>query len=73
MAVPGTFACTNQSEQTVAAADDVVVAKLRAYLRWAEEDGRLAGLWPWHLTNRMHSQVAVHKTVILLTLLVRPC
>jgi hypothetical protein len=56
LAVPGTFACSNQTYQSLDQADVVVTKKLRAYVQWAAEDSRLAGLWPWHLTNRTKSQ-----------------
>eukprot|EP01052_Picozoa_sp_SAG31_P018705 SAG31_NODE_1336_length_8738_cov_4.855655_6_plen_128_part_00 len=56
LVTPGTFACSNGAYQSLAEADAVVVTKLKAYMQWAQDDNRLIGMWPWHLTNRTKSQ-----------------
>lgn len=56
LAVPGTFACSNTKYMSLSEAQAQVQAKLARYVSWATQDQRLIGLWPWHWTNRTHSQ-----------------
>jgi hypothetical protein len=59
-AVPGIFACSNDSFMSLATSDEHVTAKLISYQQWASHESRLAGFMGWHLTNRslLHPQHA---------------
>jgi len=48
--VPGIYGRgTKGSNSTAAAAEDMgLVRKLQGYIKWANDDHRLAGLIPWH-------------------------
>ena len=47
--VPGTFACSNFSYMPLANSSRSVVAKLRAYMEWAQADARVVAMFPWHV------------------------
>eukprot|EP01051_Picozoa_sp_SAG22_P016498 SAG22_NODE_2340_length_2689_cov_1.976448_2_plen_585_part_01 len=54
--VPGVFACSNVSYMPLANSSRSVIAKLSKYFEWAKVDPRVAGVNPWHLSRRSHSQ-----------------
>ena len=55
-AVPGVFACSNFSYESLADSEARVVAKLQAYFEWSKTEPRLQGLYPWHFTTRSGKQ-----------------
>lgn len=55
--VPGTFACSNFSYMPLVNSSRSVVAKLRAYMDWAQADSRLVAMFPWHV-NRLPAAAA---------------
>ena len=54
--IPGVFACSNFTYESLEDSEGRVVAKLQGYWEWAQVEPKLHGMYPWHFTNRSGEQ-----------------